>query len=372
MGRHVLCINPGSTSTKIAVFEDDGEIFNEALRHTPGELADFPTINDQLGFRQRVIEGAVAAHGLALADMDAFSARGGSLQTLESGTFAVNEDMVCDAREGRSAKHPANLGVQIAERFTQVTGKPAFMVNGPTTDEMDEVARFTGIKGIYRTSNSHALNQKEVARRYAETVGRPYEDLRLVVCHIGGGISVTAHRFGRMVDTTDNINGDGPMAPNRAGAIPAKDMVDLCFSGISKDEALALVRSCGGLMSHLGTYDVLEVTKRVASGDVYAKKVYDAMIYQIAKAVGAMAVACRGPVDQVILTGGIAHDEYLAGRVRELTACVAPVTVMAGEFEMEGLAAGALDALERGAKEYTGVPVWSESMLYDEVGLREA
>lgn len=360
----ILAINPGSTSTKIAVFRGVTEVFNETLRHDPAELAQFSCNNDQLDYRRDAILSALDAHGLALGDMDAFACRGGGQCTHVGGTYLVNERMVQEAHDEVYASHPALLACQIAYAFTQATGKPSFMTNSPATDEMDERARITGIKGIYRLCYCHALNQKEVAQRYAARIGKPYEELNLIVAHIGGGVSVTAHRHGRMVDTNDNLNGDGPMAPNRVGAIPAHDLMKLCYSGKTEAEMAKLIRSQGGLLSHLGTFDALEVKRRIAEGDAYAKKIYDAMIYQIAKYMGSMAVACEGKVDQIILTGGIAHDEYLCGEIERLVGFIAPVTDMPGEFEMEALVHGAQNALEHGAMEYTGIPVWNESMLF--------
>jgi len=361
----ILAINPGSTSTKIGVYRDVDEVFSKTLRHSAGDLAAFTCNNDQIDYRRQMIVDALTEHGLSLQDIDAFSGRGGGQCSHQSGTFRVNELMVQEAHDEKYASHPALLACQIAYQFSLATGKPAYMTNSPATDEMDELARFTGIRGVYRTCYTHALNQKEVAHRYAEAVGKPYEQLNLVVCHIGGGISVTAHRCGRMVDTNDIFNGDGPMAPNRVGSVPAKDMADICFSGETETEVSRFIRSRGGLYDHLGTFDVMEIKQRIESGDKYAKKVYDAMIYQIAKYIGSMAISCGGIVDQVVLTGGIAHDEYLCARIEEYVRSIAPTTVMAGEFEMEALANGALDALKNGAKEYTGIPIWNEKMLYE-------
>ena len=372
MSHLVLAINPGSTSTKIAVFKDETPVLSKTLRHSREDLAAFTCNNEQIPYRRRMIEEALAECGYSLQDMDAFSARGGGQCSHVGGTFLVNELMVHEAYEEKYASHPALLACQIAYQFANETGKPAFMTNSPATDEMDEIARFTGLAGIYRTCYTHALNQKEVARRYAASVDKAYEDLNLIICHIGGGISITAHRHGRMIDTNDILNGDGPMAPNRVGSIPAVDIVDLCYSGKTRAEMVKLIRSQGGLLDHLGTFDALDVEEKIANGNTYAKKIYDAMIYQIAKYVGSMAVALKGKVDQIVLTGGIAHSEYLCNMVEEYVSFIAPVTIMAGEFEMEALAAGACDALENGALEYTGVPIWSEAMMFKAIGTEES
>jgi butyrate kinase len=228
-------------------------------------------------------------------------------------------------------------------------------------DEFDPVARVSGLSDVYRESRGHPLNQKEVAIRYARDVGKRYEDLNLVISHIGGGVSVTAHKRGRMADSSDVINGDGPMAPTRAGAIPATAIIKMCFSGkYTEREMYDRITKTGGLVDHLGTSDVTEVLKRIRNKDGYAKIVYDAMIYQIAKNIGAYATVLKGRVDAILLTGGIAHDDYLVDRITDRVKYIAPVVVYAGEFEMEALAAGALRVLtgQEQAKTYTGRPVW--------------
>lgn len=362
----ILAINPGSTSTKIAVFEDDKEIFKKSLVHTAEELKDFKNNNDQIPYRKQMILDALQENGLSLSDIDGFAARGGGQCSHVGGTYRVNERMVQEAHDEIYASHPALLGCQIAFMFEKETGKPSFMVNSPATDEMRQIARLTGIKGVYRICYSHALNQKEAARRYAESVGKAYEDLNLIVCHIGGGISVTAHEKGKMVDTNDILNGDGPMAPTRTGSIPAVDMIHLSFSGKTEKELMKFVRSQGGLSDHLGTFDAREVVERIKNGDIYAKNVYDAMIYQIGKYAGSMYAAMNCQLDGIVFTGGMAHDTYLVDRLKKQIGAMAPVAVLPGEFEMEALAHGAYDALLRhNAFEYTGIPVWTEKQLYE-------
>lgn len=375
MSYRILCVNPGSTSTKIAVFDGaDGEleeVFRENIQHSAEDLAGFSCNNDQIPYRTELILRALDEHGMTLDDMDAFGSRGGGQCSHVGGTYVVNERMAREAHDEVYASHPALLACQICYNFSLQTGRPAYMTNSPATDEMRQIARITGMKGCYRICYAHALNQKEAAQRYARSIGRPYEDLDLVVCHVGGGVSVTAHRHGRMVDTNDILNGDGPMAPNRTGSLPAQALVDRCFDAMERGEGRRdvsrYVRSKGGLYDLLGTFDAREVRGRIDDGDVYAKNVYDAMCYQIAKYVGSMYVALGCRCDAIILTGGIAHDDYLCGRVEEMTGSLAPVVRMPGEFEMEALAHGALSALEDGiAMEYTGVPVWDESKLHEE------
>lgn len=362
MGNKVFAINPGSTSTKIAMFDGGEKVFSANVAHDAALLEQFASINDQFDYRKDTILKEAEQAGLSLADCDAFSGRGGGLVSCPGGVYEVGDILLEHARAGFTVKHPAMLGPQLARYFADLYGAKAFVVNPPDVDEFDEVARFTGWKGVYRESRIHALNQKEVAIRFASSQGKKYEQMNLIICHIGGGISVTAHRRGQMVDSNDIAQGDGPMAPTRCGAIPVKDVLNACFSGqYTKEELYQRITKSGGLVDHLGTSDVIEVGQRIQAGDAYAKKVYDAMIYQIAKYVGSMAVALEGQVDGIILTGGISHDPYLVEQMKKKVAFLAPVTVMAGEFEMEALAAGAIRVLsgEEEEKTYTGIPAWN-------------
>lgn len=358
----VFAINPGSTSTKIAMFEGGKETFSENVTHDAEKLKTFKEISDQFEYRRETILEKLEAAGQTLEGVDAFSARGGGLVNVEGGVYKVEEKLLEHAREGYTVKHPATLGAQLADAFSKEYGGAAFVVNPPDVDEFCDEARVTGLKGIYRESRIHALNQKEIGIRYGEKIGRPYEELNLIICHIGGGISVTAHRQGRMVDSNDIANGDGPMAPTRCGQLPVKDVIAMCFSGkFTEKEMRDKVTKTGGLVDHLGTSDAREVEKMIAEGDTYAKLIYDAMIYEIGKTAGAMAAVLKGKVDAIILTGGISHDKYVAEYLKDMLSFLAPVEVMAGEFEMEALAAGAvrvLDGQEK-AKHYTGIPVWN-------------
>jgi butyrate kinase len=358
----ILAINPGSTSTKVAMFENEIKIFSLNISHDAAILKGFAELNDQLPYRKETILNELARNNVSLADVDAFVGRGGGLVSLEGGVYPVNNTLLQHAKMGYTAKHPAAFGAQLADDFAQTYGGKAFVVNPPDVDEFEEVARVCGIAEIHRESRVHALNQKEIGLRYAETAGKKYEEMNLLICHIGGGISVTAHKQGRMVDSNDIVQGDGPMAPTRAGAIPASPLIKLCFSGkYSKEELLDLMSKNGGLVDHLGTSDAREVVERIAHGDNYAKLIYDAMIYQIAKSVGSYAAVLEGKVDAILLTGGIANDKYLVGKLSGMIQWIAPIAVMAGEFEMEALAAGALRVLsgQEQPKEYTGQPVWT-------------
>lgn len=357
----IFAINPGSTSTKIAMFENDVEVFGKNVSHEAEELKKYPEINDQLPYRKQMILAELAAAGQTLEGVDAFVGRGGGLVNVEGGTYPVNDQLLEHARVGFTVKHPATLGAQLAHEFVSEYGGQAFVVNPPDVDEFIDEARVTGLKGIYRESKIHALNQKEIGIRYAKTMGKRYEDMNLIICHIGGGISVTAHRRGKMIDSNDIAQGDGPMAPTRCGSVPVKDIIRLCFSGkYTEKDMYNKMTKTGGLVDHLGTSDAREVGQMIKNGSQYAKLIYDAMIYQIAKQAGAMAAALEGDVDAIILTGGISYDKYVDDTLTRKLKFIAPVTVMAGEFEMEALDAGALRVLtgEEMPKNYTGIPCW--------------
>lgn len=358
----VFAINPGSTSTKIAMFEGDKEVFSKNVSHDAEKLKEFKEISDQFDYRKETILKELAEAGQTLEGVDAFSARGGGLVNIEGGVYQVGEKLLEHARVGYTVKHPATLGAQLADAFAKEYGGVAFVVNPPDVDEFTDVARVTGLKGVYRESRIHALNQKEIGIRYAAKLGKKYEDLNLIICHIGGGISVTAHNHGKMVDSNDIANGDGPMAPTRCGQLPVKDVVTMCFSGkYTEKEMREKITKTGGLVDHLGTSDAREVTEMIKNGNQYAKLIYDAMIYEIGKTAGSMAAVLCGKVDGIIFTGGISHDKYVVEKLTKMLGFIAPITVMAGEFEMEALAAGAIRVLsgKEEAKIYTGIPVWN-------------
>jgi butyrate kinase len=358
----VFTINPGSTSTKVALFENATKVFSVNVSHDAAKLKEFTEISDQLSYRKETILGELAKNKISLEETDAFVGRGGGLVGLEGGTYDINETLLHHARIGLTVKHPATLGSQLAYDFATTYGRKAFIVNPPDVDEFDLIARVSGLSNVARESRGHPLNQKEVGIRYAVELGKRYEDLNLVISHIGGGISVTAHKKGRMIDSNDVINGDGPMAPTRAGSIPAVAIIRMCYSGkYTEREMYDRITKTGGLVGHLGTSEAREVLERIKSGDAYAKLIYDAMIYQIGKNIGAYATVLKGDVDAILLTGGITNDSYLVEQVTDMVKYIAPVKVYAGEFEMEALAAGALRVLtgQEQPKTYTGVPVWN-------------
>lgn len=357
----VFAINPGSTSTKIAMFEGDTVLFSKNVSHDAEKLKEFEEISDQFDYRKETILEELKQAGQTLEGVDAFSARGGGLVNIEGGVYEVGEQLLEHARVGFTVKHPATLGAQLADAFAKEYGGQAFVVNPPDVDEFTDVARVTGLKGIYRESRIHALNQKEIGIRYGARVGKKYEEMNLIICHIGGGISVTAHQQGKMVDSNDIANGDGPMAPTRCGQLPVKDVLNLCFSSeYTQREIYDKVTKTGGFVDHLGTSDAREVCEMIENGDQYAKLIYDSMIYQIGKTAGSMAAVLYGKVDAIVLTGGISHDKYVVGCLQEMLGFLAPIEVMAGEFEMEALAAGVERVLsgDEKAKTYTGKPVW--------------
>ncbi|MDR1898908.1 MAG: butyrate kinase [Treponema sp.] len=357
----ILAINPGSTSTKIALFENDREVYKETIDHPPEELRSFREIQDQLLYRRETVEKSLAARGLALNSIDVFVGRGGGLVPCLGGTYVINDTLVDHASRGMSGQHPAQLASQICKLLIDSYGGQGFVVNPPDTDEFEEIARISGVKGLYRESRIHALNQKEAALRYCAGAGRDYYQSRFIICHIGGGISVTAHKNGRMVDSNDIMNGDGPMMPTRSGTLPYLKVLRMAFSGEwNEKELTARLNRDGGLLDHLGTADAREVEKRIRNGDSYAKIVYDAMIYQIGKNVGSCAAVLEGKADAIILTGGISSSEYVTETLKKYIDWIAPVHALPGEFEMEALAAGALRVVrgEERARVYDGVPVW--------------
>ncbi len=349
----LLVINPGSTSTKVAVYEDEQPLFVETLRHASQRLAAFPHIVDQYEFRLEAVLDLLESRGIPLASLSAVVARGGLLRPIAGGTYTVNEKMVAElTRRDAERQHASGLGAPLADDIASRAGIPAFIVDPVCVDEFDEVARISGLPEIERKSLSHALNLKAVARRAAEDLSRPYSELHLVIVHMGGGISVTAHRHGRMVDVNQALDGTGPFAPERAGGLPVGDVVRMCF-GVHPYDGLDLtykqmfrkLAGQGGLVAHLGTNDALEVEARIEAGDAHAILVYEAMAYQISKEIGAMATTLKGKVDAIVLSGGLAHSKMLLGWIRGRVSWIAPLLVYPGEDEMLALAQGALRVL---------------------------
>lgn len=361
MGYKILTLSPGSTSTKVAVFDGTEASFRLNVTHPAEELAKFDRAADQFEYRKATILDALAEHGVALSDIDAFSGYCGAMGPTVGGIFAI-DDTVREHVLAAGVNHPAILGAPLLYAFAQETGKPAYAVNQPDTDELDDVARITGYPGVYRKSHVHCLNQKECAIRAAAEMGLSYEEGTFIVAHVGGGLSVACHDHGRMVDTNDVLEGSGPFAPNRSGDVPLKPVVKLAFSGEhGKKEIEGVIGKTGGLVGLVGTDDAREIIRRIEEGDAWAKIAYDAMAYQVAKAIGGFACVLKGKVDAIVLTGGVSHDPHFVSYVTERVDWIAPVKVFAGDFEMDALAAGAIRALD-GAETvmtFTGEPSWT-------------
>ncbi len=360
MGYKIFAINPGSTSTKIALIEDDKVIFTKNVSHDADKLAEFGSISAQLPYRKETIISILRENAVSLDGISACVGRGGGLLAIEGGTYKIEATLLDHATRGANGvQHPAQLGPQLANEFSKEYGCPAFVVNPPDVDELQDVARMTGLKGVYRGVHLHALNLKETAIRHASARGSRYEEQNYVVCHIGGGISISAHRRGRMIDGFDIVGGEGPMAPTRSGSVSVTNLLNYA-AGRDLKEVKGICTRSGGLVSHLGTSDALEVSRRAESGDAYAKLVWDAMIYQINKCIGAMAAALKGNVNGILLGGGMVYNEGLVAQIRDACAWIAPVYAYPGEFEMEAMAAGAIRVLngKEEAKHYTGKPSW--------------
>ncbi|TJX65211.1 butyrate kinase [Soehngenia saccharolytica] len=358
MAKHkILTINPGSTSTKIAVFEDENQIFEETLRHDVDVIGKYKSIVDQYEFRKDIIINSLEKNNIKIQELDAVVGRGGMLKPIESGTYEVNEAMLNDLKQAKYGEHASNLGALLAYEIAKSIGKKAYIVDPVVVDELDDVARISGLNLIERRSVLHALNQKAVARRFANETHKKYEDLNLIVTHLGGGVSVGAHKKGRVVEVANALDGDGPFSPERTGALPVGDLISLCFSGkYTKEEIKKMLVGKGGLVSYLGTNDAREVVKMIQNGDKYAELVFYAMAYQISKEIGACAAVLKGDVDQIILTGGIAYNETFTTWIKEMVGFIAPITIYPGEDELKALALGGLRVLndEEKAKEYIG------------------
>lgn len=354
MRKTILAINPGSTSTKLAVYEGRELLFEETVRHDDEEIIKFSGVADQLHFRLVTIMSHLSTREFSLSTLDGVAGRGGLLKPLGSGTYVVNEAMLEDARSGKYGEHASNLGAILASEIAQKHNIPAYIVDPVGVDELIDEARISGLSDIERKSHVHALNIKAVSRKIAYQLGKTLKETNFVVAHIGGGISVAAHRGGRIVDV-NNAENEGPFSPERAGGLPAKQLVKLCYSGkYTEKEMLQRMTKQGGMYSYLGTKSAIEVEKRVLSGDPEATLIMNAMVHQIAKEIGAMSTVLDGRLDGMILTGGICHSEMIVGRIREKIGFLGEVFVVPGEAELEALAAGALRVLigEEEAKIY--------------------
>jgi butyrate kinase len=347
----ILSVNPGSTSTKFAVYEDETLICLHTIRHSDVDLKPFKMLFDQYEFRKNLMLEKLKNDGIDLSDLSAVVGRGGMVRPLESGVYAVNDKMIADLKSTHTAEHASNLGGVIAlEIAGKIPGCKAFIADPIVVDEYEDVARISGLPQIPRKSQFHALNHKAIARKYAAANGTSYEKLKLVIAHLGGGISVAAHRFGRVIDSNQGLDGYGPFSPERAGTLDAGQLVDLCFSGTyTQNEVKKMLVGNGGLMAHLGVNEELVAEKKAVSGDEQAKLVLEAMAYTVAKEIGSMLAVLHGEADAVILTGGIAYSLYIVEYIKKMISPMVKVTVYPGEDEMEALAMSGLRVL-RGEK----------------------
>ncbi len=356
----LLIINPGSTSTKVSLFEEDRELFRESLFHDAPELLRYPTVNDQMPMRKAVILEMLRRRGYRPVDIDVFVGRGGSAHPQAGGVMEIDERLYRHTAEAvGGSEHPAKLGVMLAYELCREYGGRMYTLNPTNADELCDLARMTGIAGLYRKAQAHVLNQKAVAELHAQRLGRAYESCNLIVCHIDGGITVHAHDHGRMVDGNVGAGGDGPYTPTRIGSVPVLSLLDY-LEQHGMDEVRRMCSRSGGFVSHFGTADSDKIHALVEAGDPEATLVWNGMIYQIAKDIGSMAAVLRGRVDGILLTGGLVRFGDIVTGIGEMCGWIAPISVYPGELEQEALALRVLKVLRDGTKanRYTGSPLW--------------
>lgn len=338
-----LIINPGSTSTKIGVFEDETLLFEETLRHSTEEIGQYDSIVAQKDFRKKIITDLLAEKEFDIHQLNVIVGRGGMLKPIPGGTYAVTDDLLEDLKIGKQGQHASNLGGILAREIGDEIGVPSYIVDPVVVDELCDVARYSGVPELPRTSVFHALNQKAVAKRYAKEIGKDYNTLRLIVVHMGGGVSVGAHENGRIIDVFNALDGDGAFSPERAGAVPSGALIKMCFSGkYTEKEVYSKIVGKGGFNAYLGTNDMREVNKMAASGDEKAIMAKEAFMFQVSKDIGSMACVLKGKVDQIIVTGGIAYNADVIDYFKESAGFIAPITVYPGEDELLALTQGAL------------------------------
>ncbi|KAA1040139.1 butyrate kinase [Macrococcus equipercicus] len=341
---HILTLNLGSTSSKIALFDDHTCVITETLRHTVEEVSG--TVEEQTAFRLQVVNNFLQNHHIET--FDAIAARGGLLKPISGGTYLINEAMTKDLLASKYGSHASNISTLLGGQLSKAYNKPAYIVDPVVVDEMSPMAKMTGLKFMERRSIFHALNQKAVARNYAERINRSYEELNLIVAHLGGGITVGTHAGGRVVDVNDGLSGEGPFSPERAGSLPANQLArHVIESQLTIDDVAKLLSKRGGFVSHFGTTDAIAVEQRALQGDAAAVLAYEAMAYQISKSIAAASVYFNGSADQIIMTGGLAYSNRLVNMITERVQFIAGVTVMPGEKEMEALTAGVLRVLNK-------------------------
>ncbi|MGI2326623.1 butyrate kinase [Planococcus sp. YIM B11945] len=343
----ILVINPSTTSTKIGVFDNDILIMEKTIHHSERELAQFASFSDQHAYRKQKILEALDEEGMNVSNLSAVCGRGGLLRPIEGGTYLVNSDMLSDLRAGYAGQHASNLGGILAYEIAGGLNIPSFIVDPVVVDELDPISRFSGFSLIDRKSIFHALNQKAAARLYAKEQGCKYEELKIIVTHMGGGITVGVHSGGRVIEVNNGLHGDGPFSPERAGTVPAGDLVDLCFSGqYYRHEIMKKLIGHGGLAGYLGTNDVMAVERRIQKGDKQAEQVYEAMAYQVAREIGSASAVLSGNIDAIILTGGLAYGKGFVDSITKRVSWIADVVVYPGENDLQALAEGAVRVLK--------------------------
>jgi len=345
----LLIINPGSTSTKIAIFENEENVFKKNLKHSSEDLAPFETITEQDDYRKNAIINEVTEAGYEIKSFDAIIGRGGLVKPIPSGIYEVNDAMRQDLIKSPLGEHASNLGGLIADDIAKSIGDvKAYIADPVVVDEMEDIARYTGHPKFERLSIFHALNQKAIARAYAKEINKAYEEINVIVAHLGGGISVGAHKNGRVIDVNNALDGDGPFSPERAGGLPVGQLAKLCFSGdVTLKDVKKMIKGEGGFVAYLDTNDAYDVEVRASKGDKDAQAVSDAMAYQVAKEIGACAAVLKGKVDGILITGGIAYNKQFVSFVEEMTGFIAPVKAYPGEDEMAALAGNGLMVLRK-------------------------
>ncbi len=352
----ILVLNPGSTSTKIAIFDGETPLFTESLTHSAQELAPFDRVVEQYEFRRRLVLECLLRHDFDARDLTAVVSRGGLLAPIHAGAYEVNEDMVWQLQYKPQNEHASNVGPMIAHALSKELNIPAYIYDGITVDELTDINRITGLPEMCRKGIGHSLNTRAAAMRYAREQGKPYQDITVIVAHLGGGITVNLHHNGRLEDCVNDE--EGPFSPERAGGLPMFDVIHRCFEPDQSDRSMMkLVKSRGGLLAHLGTTDCREVERRIENGDAHAKLIYDAMALNVAKYIAKLAPGICGKVDAILLTGGITYSDYIDEEIRRRVSFIAPVTVYPGEDEMQSLAFGCLRVLRGEEKARTYVRV---------------
>lgn len=349
----LLVINPGSTSTKIGIYDNEKPVFEETLRHEAEALKQFKSVIDQFQFRKDIILETLNQNGINVTKLNAVVGRGGLLKPIPGGVYQVGPEMLQDLKSASYGEHASNLGAIIAYEIASQLNIPSFIVDPVVVDELEPVARYSGLKEIKRKSIFHALNQKAVAYRVAKEMNVEYQNANFVVCHMGGGISIGAHNNGKVIDVNNALDGEGPFSPERTGGLPVGDLISLCFSGLyTENEIKKKIVGNGGLVNYLNTNNAVEVERMIEQGNEEAKLIYDAMAYQIAKEIGAYSTVLKGKIDAIILTGGLAYGKEFIQTIRERIDWIAPVKVHPGENELQALAEGGLRVLRGQEQQY--------------------